>query len=95
MSSEGTPSEAGPITVLTPDGPIAVKISDPQIRSLAARHLNAVRRYLEYGDPSDLAQFEDVVLVTRDGQRIRLATDLDDIDRLAAGNEVQLELYQR
>jgi hypothetical protein len=95
MSDEGTLGDAAVITVLTPDGPREVRISEPRIRSLVARHMNAVSRYLEHGDPSGLAEFEDIVLVTRDGDEIQLVTDLDVIDRLAAGNEIHLELYRR
>jgi hypothetical protein len=81
------------ITVLTPDGPEVVIISIPETRSLIARHLNAVRRYLELGDDRRLADFEDVVVVV-DGREIDLVSDPEVIDRLAEGGEVWFELYR-
>lgn len=82
------------ITVLTPNGPEVVIISDPGTRSTIARHLNAVRRYLELGDPRRLEELGEVVVVTDDGREIELVTDLAVIDYLARGGEVWFELYR-
>jgi len=81
------------ITVLTADGPILAIIPKRSDRSKVASHLNAMRRYLEIGDPSRIPAFEGVTVETADGERLELVTDLATIDRMAEGGEVWFELY--
>jgi hypothetical protein len=83
------------MALLTDQGPIWVEPADRRARSTLARHLNAVRRYLEYGDDRRLREFEGQTVETRDGQRLPLLTDLDTIDRLAEGGEIHFEVYRR
>jgi hypothetical protein len=82
------------MTVLTPDGPTSLVIRDSRTASLVAEHANAVRHYLHTGDESRLQELRRVTFRYR-GESIRLATDADVIDRLAAGSDVQYEVYQR
>jgi hypothetical protein len=83
------------MTVLTSHGQEEVLIHSRAIRGEIARHLNAVRRYLELGDDRRLRQFEDTVLVLVDGQEFELASDLATVERLGLGGEVHFDLYRR
>lgn len=83
------------VTILTPDGPEVVIVSDPKGRSKIARHLNAVRRYVETGDPRRLREFDGVVLQFDDGRRLEFVTDPATLDRLAEGSALHFELYRR
>ena len=80
---------------LTDQGPIWIEPADRGARSILARHLNAVRRYLEYGDDRRLREFAGQTVATRDGRRLPLLTDLTKIDRLAEGGEIHFEVYRR
>jgi hypothetical protein len=81
------------VTILTPDGAMVVVIPRRSERSKAARHLNAVRRYLELGDFLPLVAMAPLFVETADRGRVALVTDLATIDRIAIGGEVWFELY--
>ncbi len=81
--------------MLTSRGAQYLIVGDPSIRSLIAKHLNSVSRYLETGDPSQLRPFVGRYLVLDDGSRLDFVTDLATIDRLAEGSELHYELYRR
>ena len=83
------------ITVLTPDGPMVVIVNNRKTRGEIARHLNAVRRYLEIGDDRRLREFEPSALVLDDGRRLEFVTDRATLDRLAEGSAIHFELYRR
>ena len=82
------------MAVLTADGPTIVTIRDSRTASLVAEHSNAVRQYLHTGDGLRLAGFRRRAF-RHAGERIQLVTDLDVIDRLAAGSELHYEVYRR
>lgn len=88
-----TPRDTIPreMDALTEEGPEHLLIRDSRVASRIAQHNNAVRRYLNHGDPSRLFPME----VRIDGRIVRLASDPDTIDRLAAGGEIHLEVYRR
>ncbi len=65
--------------VLIPD------LSDEQA-SLVGRHDNAVRRYLDTGDDSDLEEFDGVTVAGHE-----LETSLDALDFYALINEIRFE----
>lgn len=82
------PREMG---VLTEDGPQWILTRDSRLASRLGVHANAVRYYLEIGDPSWLHP-----ITLRVGSRtMRLASDPQTIDRLAEGGEIHLEAYRR
>jgi hypothetical protein len=83
------------IAFLTPDGPTYLIVPNPDDRSTIARHLNAVRRYIETGISRDLKRFRGEGLAFADGTRLEFVTDLATIDRLAEGGELHYELYRR
>ncbi|GAC1676705.1 MAG: hypothetical protein NVS9B8_18210 [Candidatus Limnocylindrales bacterium] len=82
------------MTVLTPEGPITVAIRDSRTASLVAEHANAVRAYLRTGDEHRLDGLRRGAFQLG-GETIRLVTDADVIDRLAAGAETHYEVYRR
>lgn len=81
------------VTILTPEGAMIVVIPRRSERSKVARHLNAIRRYLELGDFLPLLAMAALFVETADHGRVELVTDLATIDRLAIGGEVWFELY--
>jgi hypothetical protein len=82
------------MTVLTADGPTSLVIRDSRTASLIAGHANAVRHYLHTGDESRLDELRRQAFRYH-GEVIRLVTDADVIDRLAAGSDVLYDVYQR
>jgi hypothetical protein len=81
------------VTILTPDGAMVVVIPRRSERSKVARHLNAIRRYLELGDFLPLLAMAPLFVETADHGSVELVTDVATIDRLAIGGEVWFELY--
>lgn len=83
------------ITVLTPDGPIVIIAHDKETRSEIARHLNAVRRYVETGDDRRLQRFTSRRITLENGTKLEFVTDRATIDRFAEGSAIHFELYRR
>ncbi len=54
--------------------------------SLVGRHDNAVRRYLDTGDDTDLQEFEEITVAGHE-----LETSLDALDYYALINEIRFE----
>jgi len=76
--------------ILTPDGKIALDVTDSRTASRIGSYWAAVRRYVETGDARGLRQFR--------GRSVRVAkrgypfiTDLDLLDELANGGELSFE----
>jgi hypothetical protein len=46
------------INVITPEGPVLVETRGSRAASLAGRHANAVRKFVETGDSGDLRAFQ-------------------------------------
>lgn len=82
------------MTVLTKRGPEVVTVRDSRTASLLAEHANAVRTYIETGDETKLRALRRGHFSLR-GRRIELALDEGTLDRLAAGGELQYEVYRR
>lgn len=80
---------------LSREGPIWIEPASSEGRSTLARHLNAVRRYLETGDARKLRAMEGLVIETREGRVLPLLTDVGVIDHLAEGGEIHFEVYRR
>jgi hypothetical protein len=77
--------------VITEVGPEWVDTYDSRIASRIGQQTSAVGHYLRTGDPSRLRPFAFRV----GGRTVRLASDPETIDRLAAGGEIHLEVYRR
>jgi hypothetical protein len=74
------------MTVITVDGPKLAEVRGSRMASLAAKHANAVRKFAETGDASDLRRFR--------GKSVggeHLATDPATIKRLAHRGELDFE----
>ncbi len=72
--------------VITPDGVTTVEVSGSRARSLVGRHANAVRKFVETGDSTDLREFRGKSVGGRS-----LTTDPDILRRLARRGEVDFE----
>lgn len=80
--------------VMTNNGVQHVSDLDPWDRSTVASHWNAVRDFLENGDPSTLRRLESELLTTPNGVLVgdvELGFDLDVIEREAFRGDVQFE----
>jgi hypothetical protein len=77
--------------VLTKDGPEWVETRDSRLASRLGQQDNAVKHYLNTGDPSRLRP----MTLHIHGREVQLASDPHVIDRLAAGGEIHLEVYRR
>ncbi|MEP7081872.1 MAG: hypothetical protein ABI841_02725, partial [Chloroflexota bacterium] len=77
--------------ILTEGGPEWIVTKDSRLASRLGQQNNAIRRYLNRGDPSRLRP-----ITLRVGTRtVRLASDPATIDRIAEGGEIHLEVYRR
>lgn len=79
------------LQVLTTEGPEWIVTHDSRLASRIGQQENAVRHYLDKGDPSRLRP----LTVRIEGRTIHFASDPQTIDRLAAGGEIHLEVYRR
>jgi len=82
------------IRVFTTEGVDFVDGLDPWERSTVARHWNAVRDFLEDGDPHSLRSLEAELLRSADGVvvgDVELVFDLDAIEREAFRGDVHFE----
>jgi len=82
------------MSVLTPDGPVGVLITDSREASLNAEHANAVQRYLRLGLTDAIDALTRHFVRTARG-RLDLAVSESDLDRLAAGAELEYDVYLR
>lgn len=90
-----TPDEA-PIRVLTPSGLQFLHGLSEQNRSIVGQHWNAVRRYLEYGDDSQLPPFNGYTVTATDPSTsreapVQLESDLEAIEWHAVRGDVTFE----
>jgi hypothetical protein len=82
------------MTLLTADGPRAVRTHDSRLATELSRHHNAVKHYIETGDVSRLLPFRDRKVRTRKGL-FSFATEPPVLDRLAEGGELAYDVYLR
>jgi len=84
------------LVILTPEGPREIALRDSRQASHVAEHWDAVQRYLQKGDVSALPRFRSVHIVDADGVRVRLLTEVEEIDRLGNAGVLSFEsLYAR
>jgi hypothetical protein len=84
------------VVVITKKGTQEVATRDSRQASKAGKHSAAVERYLETGDDSALRKLKGKYIVDATGKRVRLLTDLDELQRLASAGVLSFEsLYAR
>jgi hypothetical protein len=77
--------------VLGPQGTMSVSVVGSEDATVVAEHWNAVKRYLNTGDDSQLRRFQGVSIA-----EVELETDLDEIDRLASLGVLEFEhIYEQ
>jgi hypothetical protein len=80
-----------PLRVLTSDGVRDLGTRDSRAATLIAEHWNAAHRYLETGDTSVRRRFRSKSFVDANGRKIRLMTDLAELDRQGHAGELGFE----
>ena len=75
-----------PMRAITRQGLVLLPGLSDSDASLVGRHDNAVRRYLDTGDDSDLQEFDDVTVAGHE-----LETSLDALDFYALINDIRFE----
>jgi hypothetical protein len=84
------------IVIPTSDGLREIATRDSREATKAAEYWNAVHRYLATGDASALRQFDGKRIKDANGSKIRLLTDLKELDRQGnAGNLSFESIYPR
>ena len=78
------------------DGLREIAVRDSRQASLLAEYWVAVQKYLETGDVSALRKIRRKTIIDADGKRIRLITDLAELDRLGSAGVLSFEsLYAK
>jgi hypothetical protein len=81
---------------LTPEGKVEVALSDSRQAAVLGKYWNAVDRYRDTGDASALREFRGQHIVDASGKRVRLLTNLHELDRLGSAGLLSFEtLYAR
>jgi len=84
------------LVILTLEGLREIAVIDSRQATLLADYWNAVQRYVETGDASALRKFGGKDITDADGKRVRLLTDLHELDRLGSAGVLSFEsLYAR
>ena len=64
--------------------------------TILGEHSAALSKYVATGDASDISRFKDVYVIDVTGTRVRLLTNLAEIDKLAGAGVLSFEsLYSR
>lgn len=79
-----------PLLVLTPKGPREIGVRDSRIATLVAEHWNVAHRFLESGDKS-VRKFRGKSFIDADGKKIRLMTNLKELERRGHAGVLRLE----
>jgi hypothetical protein len=84
------------LVVPTPDGLREIPVRDSRQASQLAEYWDAVQRYLQKGDESELRKFHGKQIKDAAGQPIRLLTNREELDRLGSAGVLSFEsLYAR
>ena len=84
------------LIVPTPDGLREIAVGDSRQASQLAEYWDAVQRYLQKGDESELRKFHGKQIKDATGQPIRLLTNREELDRLGNAGVLSFEsLYAR
>lgn len=84
------------LIVPDPQGSREIAVRSSRVSTQLALYSNAVQRYLQTGDASQLRKFQNVELKDASGNKITLLTDLSDLSRLGSAGMLSFEsLYAR
>lgn len=73
-----------------------IAVRNSREATILGEHSAALSKYVTTGDASDISRFTDVYVTDVTGTRVRLLTDLAEIDRLAGAGILSFEsLYSR
>jgi hypothetical protein len=81
------------MTIYSQGKQTAITVADSTTASTIGQYFNAVRKYLNTGDNSDLKKFKNVTIVDSDGNKYRLETDVKKIRAIEAAKE-EPEFFQ-
>jgi hypothetical protein len=71
----------------------AITVPDSKIASIIGQYFNAVRKYLNTGDNSEVKKFKNIIVVDSDGNKYRLETDAKKIQAIESAKE-EPEFFQ-
>jgi hypothetical protein len=78
------------------DGLTEVVVKDSAVASKIAEYSDAVQKYLRTGDASKLKKFRRIKLLDEKGNRIKLVTDLAELEKLGSAGVLSFEsLYAK
>jgi hypothetical protein len=77
----------------TSKGSVEVAVRDSRQSSIIGRYWNAVDRYRDTGEASALREFRGKQIIDADGKRVRLLTDLHELDRLGSAGNLSFESF--
>jgi lambda repressor-like predicted transcriptional regulator len=83
------------LVVPSPQGLTEVAVRGSEIASKIAEYNDAVQRYLRTGDASRLKKFRRMKLVNEKGERIKLITDLTELQKLGSAGVLSFESLYR
>jgi len=84
------------LLIPTKDGLREVTIRDSREASKLGEYWSAVRKYLQTGDDSDLQAFRKNKITDASGKRVRLLTDVTELNRLGSAGVLSFEsIYSR
>lgn len=84
------------LTKLTTKGTEEIVVRDSRTATTLAEYWEAVRKYLQTGDKTDLRKFRGKTITDSDGKKARLITKTAELDRLGSAGVLSFEsLYAR
>lgn len=84
------------LVIPTSTGSDEIAVRDSRQATQLAEYWIAVHRYLQTGDASSIKKFRGKSITDANGKRIRLVTDLEELDRLGSAGAFSFEsLYAR
>jgi hypothetical protein len=84
------------LVIPTSEGLKEVAVRSSAVASKLAEHSDAAQKYLRTGDSSKIKKFADLELFDEKGNRIKLLTDLNELQRLGSAGVLSFEsLYAR
>jgi hypothetical protein len=79
------------LAIPTKQGPGEIALRDSRQATLLAEYWIAVHAYLQTGDASSIKKFRGKRITDATGKRVRLVTDLDELDRLGSAGVLSFE----
>lgn len=84
------------LVIPSPQGLQEIAVRGSDVASKIAEYSDAVQKYIRTGDSSRLKKFKRLKLTDEKGQRIKLLTDLKELDKLGSAGVISFEsLYRR